>query len=278
MFLPLIINNEKTQYLISDNGEIKNTKTNKILQGTIRNGYQMVKLTVNTQKKDYLVHRLVALTFLDNPLGLPQVNHKDKNRLNNAASNLEWISIQDNMAHRSKDKISYKKPRRKMNIILDSQHWRQYQNSSYWISDSGECYNQSTQCLLSPIKSGSYYKYCFSINGKKSSALIHKLVYSLFKTDYTEQQQINHIDGDTYNNSLSNLELVTPQENVLHSYYVLRHRICQIGQYDLSNNLITIYDNMSAAARAVDGSVSAISQVCAGKAKTHKGFIWKKIV
>ena len=46
----------------------------------------------------------------------------------------------------------------------------------------------------------------------------------------------------------------------------------------MQNNLIAIYDSMSAAARAIDGSVSAISQVCAGKAKTHKGFIWKKIV
>ena len=90
MFLPLIINNQKTQYLISDVGEIKNINTNKILQGTIRNGYQMVKLTVNKIKKDYLVHRLVALTFLDNPLNLPQVNHKDKNKLNNSVDNLEW--------------------------------------------------------------------------------------------------------------------------------------------------------------------------------------------
>jgi len=39
MFVPLIINNKTTQYLISDIGEIKNIKTNKILKGTIRNGY-----------------------------------------------------------------------------------------------------------------------------------------------------------------------------------------------------------------------------------------------
>lgn len=61
----------------------------------------MVKLTINGKKKDYLVHRLVALTFLDNPFNLPQVNHKDKNKLNNSVSNLEWISIKDNMIHRS---------------------------------------------------------------------------------------------------------------------------------------------------------------------------------
>lgn len=277
MFIPLIINNIKTQYLISEIGEIKNIKTNKILKGTIRNGYRMVKLTIKSQKKDYLIHRLVALTFLENPLNLPQVNHKDKNKLNNAISNLEWISIQDNMLHRSKNSVSQKKLRKIEKVVLD-EHWRQYKNSNYWISDTGDCYNKQTQCLLSPIKSGNYYKYCFSINGKKSSALIHKLVYSLFKNDYDEQKQINHIDGNKQNNSLQNLELVTNQQNVLHSYYVLHNNIHQIGQFDKGNNLIAIYDSMSAAAKAINGSVSAISQVCAGKAKTHKGFIWKKIV
>lgn len=118
----------------------------------------------------------------------------------------------------------------------------------------------------------------FLLMGEKSSVLIHKLVYSLFKDDYNEQKQINHIDGNKQNNVLDNLELITCQQNVLHSYYVLYNNIFQIGQFDMQNNLIATYDSMSAAARAIDGSVSAISQVCAGKAKTHKDFIWKKIV
>ena len=61
-----------------------------------------------------------------------------------------------------------------------------------------------------------------------------------------------------------------------HSYNLLHPNL--IGQYDLSDNLIQTFNSMSAAARFVNGSVSAISQVCAEKAKTHKGFIWKKIV
>lgn len=271
----LIINKKDTNYLISSHGEIKNIKTNKILKGTIRNGYKMVKLTVEGVKKDFLVHRLVALTFLDNPLNLPQVNHKDKNKLNNDITNLEWISIQDNMIHRSQNLIVKKRSLKKEDITLDS-HWRQYLDSFYWISDLGECYNIQTKHLLSPIKSGEYFKYCFSINGKKTSALVHKLVYSLFKDDYDASKQINHIDGNKSNNKLSNLELITNKENMDHSYNLLHPNL--IGQYDLSNNLIQTFNSMSAAARFVNGSVSAISQVCAGKAKTHKGFIWKKIV
>lgn len=278
MFKPLIINENITQYLISDNGEIKNIKVNKILQGTIRNGYKMVKLTVGGKKKDYLVHRLVALTFLDNPYNLPQVNHKDKNKLNNSVSNLEWISIKDNMIHRSQS--IQDKPINKINkceIILDD-NWKQYKNSNYWISKEGQCYNSKTKTMLQPIKNGEYYRYCFSIEGKRTSHLIHKLVYSLFNQNYDNTKQINHIDGNKSNNNLDNLELITNSENMIHSYYILNNNINQIGQYDLNNNLIQIFNSMSEAARILGYSVGGISQACSGKIKTYKNFIWKKIV
>ncbi len=278
MYKPLVINEKITQYLISDNGEIKNIKTNKNLKGTIRNGYKMVKLTIEGNKKDYLVHRLVAITFLDNPFNLPQVNHKDKDKLNNSISNLEWVSIKDNMIHRSQNmKNKKREKKKKCKIILDD-HWRQYNDSNYWISDLGECYNTKTKNMLSPIKSGEYFKYCFSINGKKSSCLVHKLVYSLFNEDYDNLKQINHIDGDKSNNSLKNLELVTNSENMLHSYYILNNNINQIGQYDLNNNLINIFNSMSEASKKLNYSISGISQACSGKIKTYKNFIWKKIV
>lgn len=278
MIKPLIIDGKITQYLISDNGEIKNIKTDKILQGSIKNGYKMVKLTVNGNKKDYLVHRLVAITFLDNSYNLPQVNHKDKNKLNNSISNLEWISVKDNMIHRSQN-IQNKTINKtnKCEIVLD-ENWRQYKNSNYWISNLGQCYNEKTKNMLQPIKSGEYFRYCFSINGEKTSHLIHKLVYCLFNQDYDDTKQINHIDGNKSNNALNNLELLTSSGNMIHSYYVLNNNINQIGQYDLNENLIQTFNSMSEAARILNCSVSRISQACSGKIKTYKNFIWKKIV
>lgn len=49
--------------------------------------------------KSVLVNRVIALAFLPNPLGLPQVNHIDGDKENNALSNLEWSTGSDNEKH-----------------------------------------------------------------------------------------------------------------------------------------------------------------------------------
>jgi hypothetical protein len=48
------------------------------------------------------LHRLVAEAFLPNPDGLPEVNHKDGDKSNNAVSNLEWMTSSQNRFHRSR--------------------------------------------------------------------------------------------------------------------------------------------------------------------------------
>lgn len=58
-------------------------------------GYPRVNLKL-PKAKDYFVHRLVAVAFVPNPAGLPVVNHKDFNRANCDASNLEWTTLQGN--------------------------------------------------------------------------------------------------------------------------------------------------------------------------------------
>lgn len=57
-----------------------------------KNGYQTVMLSKKGVVKSFLIHRLVALTFIPNPDNLPQVNHKDENTSNNCVDNLEWCN------------------------------------------------------------------------------------------------------------------------------------------------------------------------------------------
>jgi len=53
-------------------------------------GYLQVRFSKDGKQKTFKVHRLVALAFIPNPLGLPEVNHKDEDKTNNCVGNLEW--------------------------------------------------------------------------------------------------------------------------------------------------------------------------------------------
>ena len=62
----------------------------KILRPYSNGRYETIDLSKDNVVTTYLVHRLVAINFIDNPNNLPEVNHKDCNGLNNRADNLEW--------------------------------------------------------------------------------------------------------------------------------------------------------------------------------------------
>lgn len=67
-----------------------------------RGCYQIVGLNKDGKHKTRLVHRLVAETFIPNPDNLPEVNHIDENKINNAVSNLEWCDHLYNNRYGSK--------------------------------------------------------------------------------------------------------------------------------------------------------------------------------
>jgi len=60
--------------------------------------YSYVTLWSHKNKKKFRIWRLVALSFLPNPLYLPEVNHKDFDRSNNKLDNLERVSRQQNIS------------------------------------------------------------------------------------------------------------------------------------------------------------------------------------
>jgi hypothetical protein len=87
-------------YLISDTGVVISLKSNIALKTRLdRYGYELVTLWINGKAFTKKVHRLVAQAFVPNPLNLPTVNHKDGIKTHNISSNLEWMSIKENMQH-----------------------------------------------------------------------------------------------------------------------------------------------------------------------------------
>lgn len=62
-------------------------------------GYLMAHLSKRGKTKTFKIHRLVASAFIPNPDNLPQVNHKDGDKLNNCVDNLEWCTCSYNVKH-----------------------------------------------------------------------------------------------------------------------------------------------------------------------------------
>lgn len=68
-----------------------------------KNGYLQVGLNKDGEKKTCYIHRLVQQAYLPNPNDLPQINHKDENKENNALPNLEWCDISYNVNYGSRN-------------------------------------------------------------------------------------------------------------------------------------------------------------------------------
>lgn len=85
---------EETGYEVSDLGRIRHG--DRILAGSYHSdGY--IFTTINGDQIP--IHRFVANAFVPNQNNLPEVNHKDGNKMNNSASNLEWVTSRENQRH-----------------------------------------------------------------------------------------------------------------------------------------------------------------------------------
>lgn len=99
-------------YQISNLGNVKSlgndkTRKEKILKPAknIKNNYLYVVLHKEGKQKNYLVHRLVAQAFIENPNNLPEVNHRDEDKANNNVSNLEFCDRQYNIDYSNSKQV-----------------------------------------------------------------------------------------------------------------------------------------------------------------------------
>ena len=115
-----------SNYQITSNGEVFSNLTNKYLKSPkTKSGYKHLALTNDWKESKYLyIHRLVALTYLNNPYNFKFINHKDCDKGNNNFDNLEWCTCRYNLQHASNkglfksqsiNGIRFGKSRRKLN-------------------------------------------------------------------------------------------------------------------------------------------------------------------
>ena len=92
---------ENLDYEINSEGTVRRISSKRIKKSFKRpDGYIGIQLYVDKYKiKNYQLHRLIAIAFIDNSLNLEFINHIDSIRGNNSLSNLEWVNKQENVTH-----------------------------------------------------------------------------------------------------------------------------------------------------------------------------------
>jgi len=222
-----------------------------------KDGYERVVLgsVSNGTRINRQIHRLVAIAFLGEPPdGKNQVNHIDRNPANNAVENLEWCDLDYNIQYRDigKPLVDIKKATPKERtythtpkqqrvckqrvktsvypnftpIELANEEWRTIpQCPVYAISNLGRIKRVSHNRLLNPYQNSNGYAVTNLTYGTYYKGIqIHRLVAQLFLGDSPSlNAHVNHINFNTLDNRVTNLEWVTPLENKHHSMKANRH-------------------------------------------------------
>ena len=84
-------------YAIEEDGRVWSFRSERYLNGWVGNdGYKRIMLIKELIKKTYLLHRLIALTYISNPENKPFIDHIDRDRTNNSINNLRWVTSFEN--------------------------------------------------------------------------------------------------------------------------------------------------------------------------------------
>ena len=271
-------------YQAHPEGEVRNKKTKRIMSSECKK-HRYISLLCNG--KSIAKHKLIALTFHPNPNNLKEVNHKDGNKRNNKADNLEWISHSDNVKdaiergrkppvkHPSASKVkitlangetkqynSHLEAEKDLKLRLhhisgclrnsggfyygpSTSGWKQRGGKDNWLwkvepiveneldkniiekpitikgfthliarSDGSILNKQRRQ-----VGSGNdkYIRIKSLKNSGAPSTSVHRLIAHTFIPNPENKEYVNHIDGNTFNNCVSNLEWCTQKENMQHA-------------------------------------------------------------
>lgn len=147
-------------YLISSEGRLKNIKRNKILAVCLdSDGYPHYNLCNNKRRKPITAHRLVAMAFIENPLNLPCVNHKDEVKTNNSVENLEWCSVACNNKHGTRLQRVSDKNSKPIAQICNGEIIAIYKNSTEAERATGVNFSKIRMCCRGARKSAGGYQW-----------------------------------------------------------------------------------------------------------------------
>lgn len=150
--------------------------------------------------------------------------------------------------------------------------------TDYSVSDKGEIRKDTTNRLMKLQIQQGYSHVTIQINGKAKRFRVHRLVAEAFIPNPDGKPYVNHIDGNRQNNSIANLEWVTPAENTRHAVdtgLMLPTRERAVVQFSLDGEKIAEYVSISVAARETNSKDEKICLCCQLQREQHNGYQWR---
>ena len=231
MWKKFIYEGIETDYSVSTEGEVRKDTTNYILSQSSQQDYKFVTLLINGQQKRMRVHRMVAMTFIENPDNKPYVNHINGIRYDNNVENLEWVTQSENIQHAVRTGLMQNG--RKKAVIqynLNGDRMATFESASEAARQTGGSQSKITMCCKRQRETANDYQWRY----------------------YDDVQDVQKVEK----------RFITGKK---------------VAKCDEEGNILEIFPSFKEAARAVNGTSSAISRVCSGTNIRHKGYKWKLV-
>lgn len=170
----------------------------------------------------------------------------------------------------------------------------------YQVSNYGRIkslnYNRTKKEKIMSLNNDSWgYLIVGLYKSKRKNFRVHRLVAETFISNPENKPQVNHIDGNKQNNIVSNLEWVTQNENMKHSWDHKLHivtekvkrtsknngkingkkRAKKINQFDVNGNYIRTWESAIIVSSQLGINNTNISKCCKGIQKTAGGYVWE---
>lgn len=305
---------ELPDYLASSLGRIYSMKRGAVLAGHVRpDGYMRVALEKGSSM---LIHKMVCHTFHGPPTSpTDTVDHIDRNKSNNAPSNLRWLSRSDQ--NRNKDAFNFvptivhMRNNRLIQVYEEEDALEVFEAESLIIPETGILFEDDLWMYDNLVKEDFEGEIWTSLNidgsivevsnlgrvnsrygktfgttnntGYKSvkvsdkSYLVHRLVVMAFREDIPPDMVVNHIDNYKLNNQLNNLEVVTKSANTIHGIKLGTKLTKPVKQLSLTGEVIATFPSIKEASEATSVSYSGISKAARGNQETAGKFRWQYV-